>query len=404
MTILSLFSVRYAGSETLVDDLCQKTRSRLFRDADILERCSLQHHIRPAVLEKALFAKPSVFNNFTHEKEHAIACLNATLADLLDTEGQIFTGHTALLLPSFLSHALRILITASPAWRIAQAWNMGTPEKEALEEIQKSDQKTQLWTRQIWDGPLWSPDRYHLILAMEQQKDPVAEILKKMEDPAFHITDAGRWAMEDFRLASRVTLALSHKGHHATVTADSGRIRLIIEKNAAQPSALADELHHIASAAEGVRDVEICMGALSHAAGIYRRYDPSVHYRVLLVDDEKEFVQTLAERLRMRNVPSHAVCSGETALALLKEDPPDLMVLDLKMPGVDGFEILTRVKKNHPGIAIIILSGHGTEADRQRCMELGAFAYLQKPTDINQLTATMKQAYTRLRAERSAPS
>jgi DNA-binding NtrC family response regulator len=119
------------------------------------------------------------------------------------------------------------------------------------------------------------------------------------------------------------------------------------------------------------------------------------------VDDEQEFVQTLSERLRMRDVPSHAVYSGEEALGLLEEETPEVMVLDLKMPGVDGFEILAKVKKTNPDIEVIILTGHGTENDRQRCMEMGAFAYLQKPTDIDLLTTTMKKAYARIREKRN---
>jgi len=72
-------------------------------------------------------------------------------------------------------------------------------------------------------------------------------------------------------------------------------------------------------------------------------------------------------------------------------------VLDLKMPGIDGMEVLRRVKREHPAIEVIILTGHGSEKDRTACMEAGAFAYLQKPVDIEKLSETMRQAYEKVR-------
>ena len=68
------------------------------------------------------------------------------------------------------------------------------------------------------------------------------------------------------------------------------------------------------------------------------------------------------------------------------------MILDLKMPGIDGIEVLRRVKENNPEIEVIILTGHGSEADKKVCMELGAFAYLHKPVDIDMLSETLKKA------------
>jgi DNA-binding NtrC family response regulator len=78
------------------------------------------------------------------------------------------------------------------------------------------------------------------------------------------------------------------------------------------------------------------------------------------------------------------------------------MILDLKMPGIDGIEVLRRVKKTHPKIEVIILTGHGTEADREVCMKLGAFAYLQKPVDIDQLSATLRAANDKIRRQKEA--
>ena len=401
MTILSLFSGRYAGSESILEAFRQKTHSRLFRDADIIAICAKQHDIRPTVLEKALYDKASVFNTFTHEKERAVACLKATLADMLETEAQIFTGHTALLFPPSVTHVLRVLLIADQNWRLEQAKSRGIAEKEALKEIRQTDENAFIWAKHIWDKSPWDAARYDMVLPMDKTADPLARILEQMDNPAVQITDISRRAMEDFRLAARVELALASEGHSVSVSASSGKVRITIEKKVTLLSMLEKELQRIASSVEGVREVETCIGQKFHQADIYRKYDFDMSYKVLLVDDEQEFVQTLSERLRMRDVPSHAVYSGEEALGLLEEETPEVMVLDLKMPGVDGFEILAKVKKTNPDIEVIILTGHGTENDRQRCMEMGAFAYLQKPTDIDLLTTTMKKAYARIREKRN---
>jgi DNA-binding NtrC family response regulator len=116
-------------------------------------------------------------------------------------------------------------------------------------------------------------------------------------------------------------------------------------------------------------------------------------YSVLLVDDEKEFVTTLAERLQMRGLEPEVAFNGEQALEVLKNSIPDIIVLDLKMPGIDGLEVLRRVKKSHPQIQVIILTGHGSERDEAAARRWGAFDHLQKPVDINDLVRVMERAF-----------
>ena len=123
--------------------------------------------------------------------------------------------------------------------------------------------------------------------------------------------------------------------------------------------------------------------------------------KILLVDDEREFVQTLSERLLMRDLGSAVAYDGESALEVAREDEPDVMILDLKMPGIDGIEVLRRVKATQPQIEVIILTGHGSEADRELCMQLGAFAYLQKPVDVEELSATIKRANEKIQENRA---
>jgi len=115
--------------------------------------------------------------------------------------------------------------------------------------------------------------------------------------------------------------------------------------------------------------------------------------KVLLVDDEDEFVKSLSERIQMRDIESGVAFNGEEALGIVDEDIPDVMVLDLKMPGIDGMEVLRRVRKTYPDVQVIMLTGHGSEKDEREARRLGAFEYLQKPTEIDRLVETIKKAY-----------
>jgi DNA-binding response OmpR family regulator len=108
-------------------------------------------------------------------------------------------------------------------------------------------------------------------------------------------------------------------------------------------------------------------------------------WKVLLVDDEKEFVVTLAERLGMRGIRTETVFEGEGALKKLETYEPDVMVLDLMMPGMSGLTVLEKVKKLYPKIEVILLTGIGSTSEGLTGMRLGAFDYLMKPLQIDEL-------------------
>ena len=125
-------------------------------------------------------------------------------------------------------------------------------------------------------------------------------------------------------------------------------------------------------------------------------------FKVLLVDDEEEFVRALAERLELRGFEPEVALSGELALQVIEERAPDVIVLDLRMPGMDGVEVLRRVKRTHPRIQVIILTGHGSEADARTVRSLGAFEHLQKPVEVADLVRCMQEAYERASREEGA--
>jgi DNA-binding NtrC family response regulator len=114
---------------------------------------------------------------------------------------------------------------------------------------------------------------------------------------------------------------------------------------------------------------------------------------VLLVDDESEFLDTLVKRIKKRNVNAHGVASGEEALAFLKAQPVDVVVLDVRMPGMDGIQALREMKQRYPLIEVIMLTGHASLEVAIEGMELGAFDYMMKPLDIDELLYKLQDAY-----------
>jgi DNA-binding response OmpR family regulator len=117
-------------------------------------------------------------------------------------------------------------------------------------------------------------------------------------------------------------------------------------------------------------------------------------YRVLLVDDEEEFVSALSERLKLRGIEVDSALNGEEALARLVEKEFEVVILDVMMPGLGGLEVLRQIKTTHPNTQVILLTGHGSTREGIEGMRLGAFDYLIKPVDIEEMLAKMKEAAT----------
>ncbi|MDD4272986.1 MAG: response regulator [Desulfobacter postgatei] len=112
---------------------------------------------------------------------------------------------------------------------------------------------------------------------------------------------------------------------------------------------------------------------------------PAPHTRLLLVDDEKGFVDVLTNRLSRRGIQAVKAYSGAQALRALREARFDVMVLDLKMEDMDGIEVLKIVRKMAPDLPVIILTGHGSRTAAEEGMTIGAFDYLTKPCELNEL-------------------
>ena len=114
--------------------------------------------------------------------------------------------------------------------------------------------------------------------------------------------------------------------------------------------------------------------------------------KVLLVDDEVEFVSTLAERLSLRGIQARTANDGDEAFRQIVFDPPHVVVLDVVMPGMGGLEMLQRIKARYPAMPVILVTGIGTTRDGIAGMRLGAFDYLMKPLQIDDLIKRIGEA------------
>jgi len=115
--------------------------------------------------------------------------------------------------------------------------------------------------------------------------------------------------------------------------------------------------------------------------------------RLLLIDDEKDFVNILSKRIKRRNIDVKKAFSGTEAIQALRGQEFDVAVLDLKMEDMDGIEVLKMLKILDPELAVIMLTGHGSAEAAGRGIELGAFDYLTKPCELEELLEKIMAAY-----------
>lgn len=121
---------------------------------------------------------------------------------------------------------------------------------------------------------------------------------------------------------------------------------------------------------------------------------------VLLVDDEVAFVEAMTKRLKKRDLDVTTACGGPEALEILDDNPSiEVVILDVKMPIMDGIETLCEIKKKHPLTEVIMLTGHATVDSAIEGMKRGAFDYLMKPCELDQLIAKVKEAAARKHAQ-----
>lgn len=397
MKIITFLFAQYCNEQKILDDFKNLTGMKVISDGDIVEIASKKSGMEPKKFYNVFAGETSIFNKFTHDKEKAMAWLKLTVSEIIQEGEMIISGYAAQLLPRSITHILTICVTAPRKFRLEQAKKDGKSDSDFEKEIEESDSSQAQWILNIhgkkdpWDSSL-----YDILLPADKYSlEDISDILKKSEE-ALKPSKASLTIQKDYAFAAKIELKLIKEGHFVDVYANNGDITLEINKNVLFLSKLEQELKEIVEKIDGVKSVETKVGKDFHKSDVYRNYDFEMPQKVLLVDDEREFVQTLSERLMMRDMGSVVAYDGESALEIIDSDEPEVIILDLRMPGIDGIEVLKRIKRRNKNIEVIMLTGHGSEKDKEICMNLGAFAYLNKPVNIELLSETMKAAYKKI--------
>lgn len=111
--------------------------------------------------------------------------------------------------------------------------------------------------------------------------------------------------------------------------------------------------------------------------------------KIIVVDDEREFAVTLVQRLRLRGYEAAAFTRAEEVVEAARREPPDVILLDLKLPGISGIELLMTIREQVPGVRVVLLTGHLDHETRIEGMRLDSFPYLMKPVVMDELLAAI---------------
>jgi two-component system, OmpR family, response regulator CpxR len=393
LAIISIFSAAFCHGDEIADALVREEGLSLI-DGNLLGKASHRFGTPQDKLLRAMEGPPFVFNKYTHRREQLLVQIKTALAEML-SDRQIIHGYAAHLIPTTVKHVLRVCLLADPEWRAAQiASNKNTGIQEARSLVREEDKKRAQWTHLLFGVSPWDKTLYDVRIPVNETgiDGAVKLIVKNAGQEALLNSEAARNSLQDFSIATRAEMALVKAKHYHKVSCTDGVVNVIVNEYVLLLERLESNIKRVLKKVEGVSEVCVKTGPNYRPSSVFANVDFELPEKVLLVDDEKDFIMTLSERLEMRDLQPAMAYSGEEALNLIKEEAPDVMVLDLKMPGIDGFDVLKQVKAEHPQVEVIILTGHGNQKDKELCMELGAFAYLEKPVDIDVLSKELKRA------------
>lgn len=394
MSSIALFPCTFTPVAEVTEALQNNLKLKPYNDTVLFADTAAKFNVEPEKLKRIMYGRTSVFNQFTLEKEITINMFRLVLAKQLATgEPYLFQGLLTSLIPPQVAHVLRVLIVDKKQSRIDQAIKEGLSESEAKKAVRNHDVSAYNWTDFLFHKEAYDHSLYDLVLPAEGQSPSQLfdEISGCYHKTSVLQTKESQRAVQNMLLEAEVERVLLLNGHNVVVRADGGNISLVTRESVFNLGNLKSKLTEIVKNVQGVKNVDLSQAPLSNDS-IYRKQKFELPSKVLFVDDEKEFVQTVSQRLISRDVGTYGVFNGEDALDIIAEDRPDVMILDLKMPGLYGVEVLRRAKEIAPEVEVIILTGHGSSKDMHDCMELGAFAYLNKPVDIEELSATIKAA------------
>ncbi len=400
MSSVALFPCSSTLDSGIIGELSSILTLKVYSDYNLFGETAEKYGGDPERLKKIMYSKTSVFNQFTLEKEKAVNMFRMILAEKLSGPSQyLFHGFLASLIPAQVTEVLRVLVVDKKAGRIERAIKMGLTQSEAKKNIRNHDVSAFGWTDFLFAKEAYDSSLYDLVIPVEgkDHREITKEILGCYHRTSVLRTPGSQKAVQDMKMLAEIENLFLNHGHKMSVKVQEGNVTLLVPNTVFNFNGLKNDLTELVQQVTGVREVAIerCKGS---GDSVYRQQKFELPSKVLFVDDEREFVQTVSQRLISRDVGTYGVYDGKEALDLIVEDRPEVMVLDLKMPGMHGVEVLRQTKELAPEIEVIILTGHGTTKDMEECMKLGAFAYMNKPVNIEELSATIKAANDKVHA------
>ena len=400
MSSLALFPCSSTLDSGIIGELSKTLSLTVFTDNNLFNETAERFSVSPERMKKMMYSKTSVFNQFTLEKEKSVNMFRQVLAEKLSSPVEyLFHGFLTSLIPPQVTEVLRVLVVDQKEGRIERAIGQGLNKGEAKKNIRNHDVSAFYWTDFLFHKEAYDSSLYDLVIPVEgkDHRQITKEILGSFHKTSVLRTPESQSAVQDMKIQAEIESLLLASGHKMDARVKGGHVTLIIDNSVLGFTRLKNEVTQLVEQVAGVTDVSI-ERCKSYAESVYRQQKFELPSKVLFVDDEREFVQTVSQRLNSRDVGTYGVYDGKEALELIAEDRPEVMVLDLKMPGMYGVEVLRKTKEIAPEVEVIILTGHGTAKDREDCLELGAFAYLNKPVNIEELSATIKAANDKVRA------
>ncbi len=404
MPIITIFDGSFCHGDEVADNVSTQLNYKRI-DKSLLESVSGKYDILESKLIKSIKGQTTFINKLTRDREKNIARVKAVLAEKIQTDNQILYGYEGHLIPRTISHILKVCLIGNFDFRVEQAMEAEKVlQKDAEKMIHKDDKERLEWTSYLFEKRPYDASLYDIVIPMHSTsvKDAADMICQYARSENVQSNQRSIKAAESFIVASLVELALIEAGHEVSVYAEENNIYITLSKEVMRHKQYEDEIRKIALAVEGVKNVEIKLSPKFQTSSLNPWANLDMPPKILLVDDEKEFVRTLSERLQTRNFESSIVYDGEQAIEYIKSDQPDVMVLDLMMPGIDGIEVLRQVKRDYPNVEVIILTGHGSKNEEELAEDLGAFAYLNKPVNIDLLARVMKEAYMKINRTRNS--
>lgn len=402
MTIVAVLSGIHGPDESIARQVADRLGYRLV-GPELLEDAARLFDTTVDRLARAMAGSRSMLDGLTHEREKSLVYIRHALARMISSDDLVYHGPATLLIPRRIGHVLRVGIVADFDYRLDRATQLhGLSAKEAAVQINRSDLARARWTERLFSCGPWHRSLYDLKIPLPAQtvEEAVDLICSAVRQDALRPSNRSIEAVLDFLLATRVHLALLDEGyHHCAVTAREGEVTVVVNRKPGAPGAfgaihalryeqIEREVTQIAQRVEGVESTKI------HPGSGFKESS-----RALLVDSERDDVLTLSERLEMHDIASDVVHDGEEALSVVDAMEPEVIVLDLQMPGTDPIEVLRRLKRNHRRTEVIVVAGPGHEEQEQAARDLGAFTCLRKPVEIEVLAETMRRAARRARGE-----